>query len=45
MKLKQEQAITANHNAISLALKTVKASEKWLKATADEREEMEKRKK
>jgi hypothetical protein len=43
MKLKQEQAMTADLNAVSLALKPIKASEKWLKATADERKEIEKK--
>ncbi len=42
MKLKQEQALTADCNAISLAFKKIKASEKWLKAIADERKEIEK---
>jgi hypothetical protein len=36
IKLKQEQAMTADCSAISLALRPIKASEKWLKATADE---------
>jgi hypothetical protein len=45
MKLKREQATTTDRNAVSLALKLIKASEKWLKATADERKEIEKEKK
>ncbi len=45
MKLKREQAMTADCNAVSIALKPIKASEKWLKATADERKEIEKQKK
>ncbi len=37
--------MTADRDAISLALKLVKALEKWLKATVDERKEIEKQKK
>ncbi len=44
MKLKREQAMTADHNAVSLALKPIKASEKWLNAMAEERREIEKKK-
>jgi hypothetical protein len=42
MKLKREQAMTANRNTVSLALKSIKASEKWLKAMVYERKEIEK---
>jgi hypothetical protein len=45
MKLKREQATTANRNVVSLALKPIKASENWFKATADERKKIEKQKK
>jgi hypothetical protein len=45
MKLKREQAMTTDCNAVSLALKPIKASKKWLKATAAEQKEIEKQKK
>ncbi len=45
MKLKQEQAMTADRNAITFALKPITASKKWLKATADERKEIKKKNK
>jgi hypothetical protein len=45
MKLKREQAMTADRNAVSLALKPIKASEKRLKVTADERKKIEKKNK
>jgi hypothetical protein len=43
MKLKREQAMIADRNAVSLALKLIKASGKGLMASAEKQKEIEKK--